>query len=109
MKLDGKMIGRIAATLLLLPILYALSSGPLLRYSAQRQTRATTHSAGSPYPILSDKPPADPIRAFYDPLFRSAALIHAGAPLSAYLRIWHVFLIHSGHDNHLTFIVLSGP
>lgn len=74
MKLDGKLIGRMGATLLALPLLYVLSSGPLYRVTAS--------SAGDPHGGWAV------VDACYRPLFRLIVDTPAEGPIAAYLRLW---------------------
>jgi hypothetical protein len=108
MKLDGKQIVRMAAVLVVLPILYAASSGPALRYALDH----SQPNPGSTFKIVT-RPPVTQcwasesfyrsVRSFYNPLFRFATASGLEQPIFAYLNVWKVVPIKFGDH---TFMVV---
>lgn len=94
MKLDGKLITRMAASLLAMLILYLASSGPLMHYALVHDMRDISNS--SALPRLAVSPHLyPPVRSFYEPMFRTAAATHLEQPLFAYLMAWELYPIRA--------------
>lgn len=104
-----KLLVQVAGLLLALPLLYVLSSGPLLHYAEQSKKPLATDPPRNLFPSMTDKAPTHRTRAFYEPMLRAAKMGHWEGPLFAYLRVWHIFPMHMGHDDHVIFVVLSEP
>ncbi|HSI10670.1 MAG TPA: hypothetical protein VK961_01440 [Chthoniobacter sp.] len=83
MKLDGKQITATVATFLLPPILYVLSSGPVLRFGYR------------------EKQLFIPMAGFYKPLFQGAKATHLMAPLDLYLKAWDVTVGTGAHSDRM--------
>lgn len=102
MKLDGKLITRMAASLLAMPILYLASSGPLMHYALVHDMRdiSNSHASALPRPAVSSHL-YPPVRSFYEPMFRTAAATHLEKPIFAYLMAWELYPIRTSRGEIL--------
>lgn len=89
----GRLITRLGSVVLALPLLYLVSSGPLMHYALVHDM---AHLSRPPVSTLPERTSAmshlyPPVRSFYEPLFRTAAVTHLEQPLLAYLIAWKLY------------------
>lgn len=126
MKPNRTLIFQLGCLLLAMPILYAASSGPVIRcayfdppHTQWADTKPTPSNAGlqpleardyfhktETYPVDFRPNFSDYVRDFYRPLVLTAGALHLSNSLSAYLRVWGVFIARTKGD-HFFFIVLN--
>lgn len=126
MDANRKLIAQCLGVLLALPILYAVSSGPVIRYASidpHRAVKVEARPASSyavrrtlaaqdyftkveTYPVDTGPARADYAQTFYRPLVQAANALHLETPLSAYLHVWGVFTIGT-KNGHFFFLVLN--
>jgi hypothetical protein len=75
MNIERKLIVRMVAILVVLPILYVASSGPVLLLASKRQDQGLTYGR---------------VFHFYRPELRAALALHLWSPLFWYLRLWNL-------------------
>lgn len=124
MQVNRRLIIQCFAILLALPILYVVSSGPVIRYASIDLHRTKVIPVPPSSPILrrprtaqdyfktaetyrTDSVPfrKDYVQEFYRPLVAAAEALHLGEPLSSYLNLWGVFVMRT--KNHCFFLVLN--
>lgn len=131
MTLNRKLIARLAAAFLAVPVLYVVSSGPVIRLTYYDPTPVVKVDTSAPlsgnprpltardyfkkvetYPVNLKPSPADQVRYsvrdFYRPLVKGAEVIHLEPALKAYLVWWHVFIART-KNGHFFFVVLNSP
>lgn len=126
MKPNRTLIFQLGCLLLAMPILYAASSGPVIRLASSDPfpvIKGPTNPAPSnvshgpleardyfqkteTYPVDFRPNFSDYVRDFYRPLVLTAGALHLSNSLSAYLRVWGVFIARTKGD-HFFFIVLN--
>ncbi len=95
-QVNRKLITRMAATLLALPILYTASSGPLMHYALVHDMEHLSRPDGSTPPRPATSPHFYPaVRSFYEPMFRTAAATRLEKPIFAYLIAWELYPIRA--------------
>ena len=104
-QIHRKLAVQIGFVVLALPMLYVASSGPVLRWS-ERPVRPP--DPASHFSKIDAKPEPLNVRSLYKPLIRMAIATHLEAPLCAYLRMWNVFPIMTGHGR-IFFLVVHQP
>ena len=112
MKFTVKLAVGIAVILLVLPIAYVASSGPALWFAAQlRQRHQNALPVTDKYFSKVNEPTVrfgQMVQSFYDPMFRGAKVLGLERPVFAYLNLWNLFRMKTGHDQYFV-MHLSHP
>jgi hypothetical protein len=112
MKFTVKLAAGITVILLLLPIVYVASSGPVFWFSAHLWER---HQKAFPVADKYFSKAKEPevrfdqmVQSFYDPMFPAAKFLGLERPVYAYLHLWNLFRMRTAHDHYFV-MHLSRP